>query len=205
MTAAANLRGRGRGGDSSGAAGSTCQARRLIGAPAVRFVLDTNLLVSGVIALGCCAGCSMVKAGEFELCTSELLLAELLEVLSRSKFAARLAQAGLTPQRFVDDLRRIAVVASPTHTPRIVPTDPDDDHIIAAAVTGQADLIASGDKRDLLPCSASKASPSSPLFRPSRGSMQYERPDPGARPRCPSTQTTKSAARRPRPGAKGER
>jgi uncharacterized protein len=32
-----------------------------------------------------------------------------------------------------------------------VPTDPDDDHVIAAGVTGQADLIASGDKRDLLP------------------------------------------------------
>ncbi len=32
-----------------------------------------------------------------------------------------------------------------------MPTDPDDDHVIAAAVAGQADLIASGDKRDLLP------------------------------------------------------
>jgi uncharacterized protein len=80
----------------------------------VRFVLDTNLLVSGVIA-------------------------------------ARLVRAGLTPQGIVDDLRRIAVVVAPTDTPRVVPTDPDDDHIIAAAVTGQADLIASGDKRDLLP------------------------------------------------------
>jgi hypothetical protein len=35
--------------------------------------------------------------------------------------------------------------------PRVVPTDRDDDHVIAAAVTAQADLIASGDKRDLLP------------------------------------------------------
>ena len=34
--------------------------------------------------------------------------------------------------------------------PRVVPTDPDDDHVLAAAVTGAADLIASGDKRDLL-------------------------------------------------------
>lgn len=32
-----------------------------------------------------------------------------------------------------------------------MPTDPDDDHVIAAAITGQADLIASGDKRDHLP------------------------------------------------------
>jgi predicted nucleic acid-binding protein len=31
---------------------------------------------------------------------------------------------------------------------RLVPTDPDDDHVIAPAVTGQADLIASGDGRD---------------------------------------------------------
>lgn len=118
----------------------------------MRFVLDTNLLVSGVIAAGLPRRLvDGAKAGEFELCTSEVLLAELLEVLCRSKFSARLAQAGLTPQSIVDDLRRIAVVVSPADTPRVVPTDPDDDHIIAAAVTGQADLIASGDKRDLLP------------------------------------------------------
>jgi uncharacterized protein len=118
----------------------------------VRIVLDTNLLVSGVIAAGLPRRLlDGAKAGEFELCTSEVLLAELLDVLSRSKFVARLAQAGLTPQGIVDDLRRIAFVVSPTGTPRVVATDPDDDHVIAAAVTGQADLIASGDKRDLLP------------------------------------------------------
>jgi len=84
-----------------------------------------------------------------------VLLAELLDLLSRGKFAARLTQVGLTPQSIVDDLRRWAVVVSPTDTPRVVPTVPDDDHVIAAAVAvavaGQADLIASGDKHDLLP------------------------------------------------------
>ena len=118
----------------------------------MRCVLDTNLLVSGVIATGLPRRLvDGAKAGEFELCTSEVLLAELLDVLSRGKFAVRLAQAGLTPQGIVDDLRRLAVIVSPANTPRVVPTDPDDDHVIAAAVTGQADLIASGDKRDLLP------------------------------------------------------
>ncbi len=118
----------------------------------MRFVLDTNLLVSGVIADGLPRRLvDGAQAGEFELCTSEVLLAELLDVLPRGKFAQRLGQAGLTPQGIVDDLRRLAVVASPTATPRVVPTDPDDDHVIAAAVAGQADLIASGDKRDLLP------------------------------------------------------
>lgn len=42
-------------------------------------------------------------------------------------------------------------MVSPADTPRVVPTDPDDDHVIAAAITGRADLVASGDRRDLLP------------------------------------------------------
>lgn len=99
------------------------------------------------------------KVGAFEFCTSETLLAELLDVLSRGKFAARLAQAGLTPQGIVDDLRKLAVIATPTAVPRVVPTDPDDDHVLAAALAGQADLIASGDKRDLLPLGSYQGMP----------------------------------------------
>ena len=118
----------------------------------MRFVLDTNLLVSGVIAAGLPRQLvDAAKAGEFELCTSETLLAELLDVLAREKFAARLTQAGLTPKGIVDDLRRLTVIVAPTEVPRVVPTDSDDDHVLAAALAGHADLIASGDKRDLLP------------------------------------------------------
>jgi putative PIN family toxin of toxin-antitoxin system len=119
----------------------------------VRVVLDTNLLVSGVIAAGSAPRrlLEAAMAGEFELCTTEALLAETLRVLARDKFAARLLQAGLTPEGIVSELRRIAVIAEPHEVPRVVKSDPDDDQVIAAAVAGQADLIASGDKRDLLP------------------------------------------------------
>lgn len=118
----------------------------------MRIVVDTNLLVSGVISTGLPRELlNAAKVGVFELCTSEVLLAELLDVVGRSKFAARLAQAGLTPQGIVDDLRALAVVVSPASVPRVVPTDPDDDHVLAAALAGAVDLIASGDKRDLLP------------------------------------------------------
>lgn len=118
----------------------------------MRIVIDTNLLVSGVISAGLPRQLvDAAKAGEFELCTSEVLLAELLDVIARSKFAARLAQAGLTPMDVVEDLRTLAVVVSPITIALVVLTDPDDDHVLAAALTGAADLIASGDKRDLLP------------------------------------------------------
>ncbi len=51
------------------------------------------------------------------------------------------------------------MIATPTAVPRVVPTDPDDDHVLAAALAGQADLIASGDKRDLLPLGSYQGMP----------------------------------------------
>jgi putative PIN family toxin of toxin-antitoxin system len=75
-------------------------------------------------------------------------LAELLDVLSREKFATRLAQAGLTPQAIVVELRRLAHMATPQGVPRVIDQDPDDDEVLACAVAGRADLIISGD-RDL--------------------------------------------------------
>ena len=118
----------------------------------MRIVVDTNILVSGIISTGLPRQLvEAAKAAEFELCTSEVLLAELSDVIARDKFAARLVLAGLSPLAIVEDIRALAVVVSPTSVPRVVATDPDDDHVLAAALTGAADLIVSGDKRDLLP------------------------------------------------------
>lgn len=89
------------------------------------------------------------KAGTFDLVTSEALLLELLDVLGRGKFSARLQAAQLKPQGIVDDLRKLAIVVAPSRVPRIVANDPDDDHVLACALAGSADFIVSGD-HDLL-------------------------------------------------------
>lgn len=78
-----------------------------------------------------------------------MLLAELLDVVSREKFAGRFAAVGLTPMGIVGEIHRLAVMVAPASVPRIVVGDEDDDHVLACALTGKADLIVSGDKHVL--------------------------------------------------------
>jgi len=114
----------------------------------MRVVLDTNTLVAAflsssgphrrILELGI--------AGRFSLHTSETLLAELADVFSRSKFAGRLAAAGLTAEGIVNDVRLLSHLETPD--PDFPPTildDPDDDAVLACADTARATLIVSGD------------------------------------------------------------
>lgn len=114
----------------------------------MRVVLDTNTLVSAILSpLGPPRRLlDDARAQIFEMYSSPVLMAELLDVVSREKFAKRLAAAGLTPLGIVGEIRRLAVMAAPVSVPRVVANDADDDHVLACALAAQADLIVSGDK-----------------------------------------------------------
>ena len=114
----------------------------------MRVVLDANTLVSAILSPHGPPRRLLddARAQVFELCSSPVLMAELLDVVSREKFAQRLAAAGLTPLGIVGEIRRLATMATPTDVPRVVVDDADDDHVLACALTAQADLIVSGDK-----------------------------------------------------------
>jgi len=113
-----------------------------------RVVLDTNTVISGLISPNGPPRLLLDWAREqrYTWFSSPALLEELLDVLSREKFSKRLAQAGLTTQGIVAELKGIAHIVLPTTIPRVIEQDPDDDQVIACAVEATADMIVSGDK-----------------------------------------------------------
>ena len=83
------------------------------------------------------------------LFSSAILLDELVAVLERDKFSALLAAQEITPALLMQRYGLLTTVVKPEPIGRTVPSDEDDDHVIATALSAQADAIATGD-RDLL-------------------------------------------------------
>jgi len=74
------------------------------------------------------------------------LLAELDNVLKRDKFLQRLNTAQVTPQELVTNYAALALVVQARHIEPVILDDPDDDAVLACAITAKADTIISGDR-----------------------------------------------------------
>src|SRR3989338_5494796 len=111
-----------------------------------RVVLDTNILISALLRSPTCSTImEFLKVRSFSLVSSESLLNEFREVLLDKKFTS------LTDQE-VRNLTIIikinALIVNPTHKIQAC-RDPEDNKILEAAVSSNADFIVTGDK-DLL-------------------------------------------------------
>lgn len=113
----------------------------------MRFVLDTNIVVSALVWGG--VPYELIEGaadGDIELVTSPALLSELRDVLGREHLASRLARQTSGVEQAIALYAEMSIHVSPLATPRVVPADVADDHVIAAAVAGGAKIIVSGDR-----------------------------------------------------------
>ena len=95
----------------------------------MRIVADTNTILSGLLWQGPPRQIiNRARAGDITLHTSLVLLAELAEVIGRSKFTRRIQSVQLSAAGLVADYQHLAVLVDPQ--PLAAPTsrDADDDH-----------------------------------------------------------------------------
>lgn len=112
----------------------------------MRLVLDTNAVASAMLWGGSPKLLLQARRERrVELYTSTPLLAELTDILGRSKFARKITASLLTVDQLVDHYAELVQVVRPTPIPRIV-SDPDDDVMIGTALAAKADLLVTGDR-----------------------------------------------------------
>ena len=115
----------------------------------MRFILDSNVLIAALITRDTPPD-KLYQAwrdGRITLITSEPQIDEIRRVTRRVGVRLRIhpAEAG----RMVNDLRRLAMVLDHLPTVDLWP-DPYDNFLLAMAQLAKADVLVTGDKRDLL-------------------------------------------------------
>lgn len=110
----------------------------------MRAVLDTNVLISGVIATG--VPYELLVRGfnhEYQIVVSVETLTEFRETLL--KYPDRFHMNENEVQDEVETIRYFAEFVSPQMDITAVEDDPDDDKFLEAAVAGDVDYLVSGD------------------------------------------------------------
>lgn len=114
----------------------------------MRLILDTNVLISGLISPVSVPG-KIIKAWrneEVDFVFSEEGIAELTRVLNYPRVSKYLKWNELEIINFVSILRFKCKIVDITGVNANVPADPDDSHILAALIVSEADFLITGDK-----------------------------------------------------------
>lgn len=115
----------------------------------MRVVLDTNVIISGLLRAGSPPDLlrHAWESRRLTLVSSEWQLDELRRVSRYPRLKNRFAphEAG----RLVGQIRRVAVMVDSASEVAISP-DPDNDPLIATAIADDAQYLVTGDKNDLL-------------------------------------------------------
>jgi putative PIN family toxin of toxin-antitoxin system len=110
-------------------------------------VLDINVLASGFVSRTSIPGQLLFfwTYGAFALILSEHILSELHRTLQKPYFRERLTQAQLSADLAL--LRSEAIITPIRASVQGVATHPEDDVVLATAVSGKADYLVTSDKK----------------------------------------------------------
>ena len=114
----------------------------------IRAVLDTNVLASAAIAHPGTTLATIlddVVASRFDLAISEYILVELRRTLATPYYAARITPAAAG--RYVQLLISLGTTVRISTSVQGVATHPEDDPILATALSVRADYLVTGDRR----------------------------------------------------------
>lgn len=118
----------------------------------LRVVIDTNVLISGSFGKQLSPPFQILRAIREQkviLITSDLILKEIKDVLSRKNISKLTKMSTAEQNDFLDMLSMRSVVTPDVKLSQAVVRDEKDDKFLACAVEGNADLIVTGDN-DLL-------------------------------------------------------
>lgn len=114
----------------------------------MRLILDTNVVVSALIQKSYPFFIldRILADSSLELCISEPLFAEYLEVLSRDKFS-RFADFHAKAQTLLADLEDRALKFAPTTQVKLI-SDEADNRLLELAEACEADYLVTGNTKD---------------------------------------------------------
>jgi uncharacterized protein len=116
----------------------------------IRAVLDTNIIVSGLLWGGLPGQVFQVARDElFVTILTEPLHSETMRVLARNKFAEQIAVRQIRIDVLGEQYRAASELVEAANVPHGIVRDPKDAMVLSCAVGGKADYIVSDDK-DLL-------------------------------------------------------
>lgn len=112
-----------------------------------RVVIDTNVLVSGIIQRSGYPH-KVLKSwekGELVLITSPAMVREADKVLNYSRIKKKYGLDNDARRRVVSNLLKYSVLIEDPPVLDVIREDPDDNKVLSTAVEGKADYIVTGD------------------------------------------------------------
>lgn len=113
----------------------------------MRVVLDTNVLVSGLLAKGPASRIlDLLENGGHEICLTPKILEEVKRILAYPKITGGLRKAGVVPEEAIEWLLQHSSVFKDIDVIKLIAEDPSDNMFLDCAVVSGARWIVSGDK-----------------------------------------------------------